>query len=216
MSGFLSLLKTGRFAKAGNNNEQALRGTALGSLAVAQVEPAGLELARAGLRFGGGCQVIASGIAPVSAIPTTTATLFLYNNEQAGGRIYVVDSLTAILGSGTAAAGNALLYAVSKTETKPTAATNYSSGSLSDGGKTTRAIWATGVTLATQPVWLAAQGMQLAAAANVGQGYGYSPLPSGILLPPGHGLAIAILGGSGTSPLFSVFGTWYELESDLE
>src|SRR4051812_15000596 len=97
-----------RFMRGGNQTQAQLRATALQSLAVAQVEPFHAERARAGRRFGGGTQIIANGIAPVAAIPTTTATLALWNGEADGGKSYLLDHLQWWLGSGTAAAGATL------------------------------------------------------------------------------------------------------------
>jgi len=217
MANFLTSLITGRASRAGNSNEQATRGTQYGSLAVAQFEPDWLELSRAGHRFHGGCQVIANGIAPVTAIPTTTATLCLYNAEQAGGRSYLVEEIAFALGSGTPTAGAALLIAVSNgpVATAPTMASNYAVQSMSAGGKATRAVFGTAVTLPASSVWRQVGGSQQLAAANVGQSERPYPL-RGLILPPGYGLGIAILSGTGTTPLFAVSAAWSELALDLE
>ena len=99
-----------RFFKKGNSDAPStLRLTSQGSLAVAVVEPALAEVARAGRRYGGGCQIIANGIAPVVVIPTVAAGLVLYNGESDGGADLFVDRLNFWLGSGTAAAGATLL-----------------------------------------------------------------------------------------------------------
>ena len=97
-----------------------LRSTGNESLATAQVEPARLEWSRAGYRFIGGTQIIANGIAPVAAIPTTTATLALYNSDRA--QSLVIERLGFFLGSGTPAAGATLLAAVSRTVATPVTA----------------------------------------------------------------------------------------------
>lgn len=218
MNGFLMSLLTGRAMKGTNNNQQGVRGTCQGSVAVAQFEPTLAELARAGLRFGGGCQVIANGIAPVSAIPTTTATLALFNGEADGGRSYLIHRVHFCLGSGTPAAGATLFGAVSgKKITAPSAASNYSTGSLSRGGKTSKAVWATAQTFDASTVWLPLFSTQQLAAANVGQGDGNGYLTEGgILVPPGYAFGLAILSGAGTSPLYAVGMEWTELELDLE
>lgn len=218
MSGFLMELLTGRIQKGANNTQQGLRGTALGSLAIAQLEPALAEAARAGLRFGGGTQVIANGIAPVAAIPTTTATLALWNGESPGGRSYLVQRVHFGLGSGTPTAGGTLFAALAPAAiAAPTPATNYSSGSLSRGGKATKAVWGTAVTFAAGAAWMAMASSFQLAAANVGQGDGTGYLSEGgILVPPGYALGLAILSGTGTTPLYYVSMEWTELELDLE
>lgn len=215
MTGLLSKLLIQPLARAGINVEAATRGTPLGSVAVAQVEPPGFELARSGLRFAGGCQVIANGIDPVSAIPTTTATLALHNGEPDGGRSLWVDMLSFCLGSGTAAAGAALFVCVSNGKiSQPSQATNYNVQSLSAGGVNSRARWATAVTFPSNSVWFSpAASMQLAAG-NVGQG-AEQPSRPGILVPPGYALGIGILSGAGTSPKYIVSASWFELETLL-
>lgn len=213
---FLVNGEVGRSAPASVNNQQALLLSILGSLKTAQYEPDRALLSAAGRRFYGGCQVIASGIAPVAAIPTTTATLFLWNGEASGGASYVIEELNYALGSGTAAAGAALMVCVTNiAQTAPSAASNYATQSCSDGSRASRAVWGTGVTVATGGWMIARSSFQLAAA-NVGQGSDpYTP-NGALVIPPGYGLGIAILSGSGTTPLYSVSALWSELQLDLE
>lgn len=216
MSGFLQTFKIGRFTKLSNQVEAEVRGTSQGSAAVAQVEPDWLELSRHGARFHGGCQVIASGIAPVAAIPTTTATLALFNGEADGGKHYLMEELSLCLGSGTAAAGLAVFVGLTEAKiTAPSAAANYDSYSASAGGKSTRAIWGTGVTFAAGVAWRHVGSSMQLAAANVGQGERPYSL-RGIIVPPGYALGIGILSGTGTSPLYTVSAQWSELVIDAE
>lgn len=213
-SGFPFNLLTGRASKAGNSNEQTARGTQYGSLAMAQYEPAELEMSRAGIRFVGGCQVIASGIAPVAAIPTTTATLALYNGDPT--KSLLIEELAFGLGSGTPTAGAILFAAVSNgAVTAPSAASNYSSQSASNGGVATRAVWGTAVTFPAGSAWKIAGGSMQLAAANVGQAERPYAV-KGLLIPPGRALGLAILSGTGTSPLYIVSAQWTELALDLE
>lgn len=215
-SGFPFNLLTGRATKAGNSNEQTARGTQYGSLAVSQFEPDWLELSRHGARFHGGCQVIASGIAPVAAIPTTTATLALWNGEEDGGKSYLMEEIAFTLGSGTAAAGATLFVGLTVAkQTAPSAASNYDTDSVSAGGKSTRAVWATALTFAAGVAWRQVGGSMQLAAANVGQSERPYNL-RGIIVPPGYALGIAILSGTGTSPLYAVSAQWSELALDRE
>lgn len=208
-----------RFARVANGITQQARATTLQSLAVAQMEPDFCELARSGSRFAGGNGVIAQGIAPVSAIPTTTATLALYNSADPGGKSLVVDRLTFWLGSGTAAAGATLLASVSNGQvaTAVTAhSSNYFAGplTLKNGGSSV-AFWGTAVTVPAGTVWWGVQSTFQLAAANVGQGDSGTDL-RGVVIPPKYALGIAILSGAGTSPLYGVSAMWSELELDLE
>lgn len=210
-----------RNTRLGNGVTADIRLTNQESLAVAQFEPPYLESARAGTRFAGGTQVIANGIAPVAAIPTTTATLALYNTAEDGtGCSLYVDHIGFFLGSGTAAAGSTLLLGLSNGKVVaasiPAAASNYSSQCLSTIGKTAVARWGTAVTIPAGTAWFQSLSTFQLAAANVGQG-DYAALPGvGIVVPPGYALGMAILSGSGTSPLYSVSASWLELPLDLE
>lgn len=209
-----------RFTYFGSGGRRTLRQTGLESLAVSPVEPFGFEAARAGARAAGGCQVIASGIAPVAAIPTTTATLFLYNTEPDGGKSMFVDQLGHFLGSGTAAAGATLLatLTVGKPAAVPSAAANYSSQVFGKVGRSSIGRWATAITIPSGSAWVQAASQFQLAAANVGQGDfpAQAPFGGGLLIPPGYGMGIAILSGAGTSPLYQVSASWLELQADLE
>src|SRR5262245_5210592 len=83
------------------------------SLSAALVELDRQELCRTGRLYWAGTTTIANGIAPVQAVPTTTAGWALYNNNPVmSGRCFVIDRACSWLGSGTAAAGATLLGAV--------------------------------------------------------------------------------------------------------
>ena len=200
-----------------NYDGAPLRSTNFASLAVAQTEPPYLETTRNGRRFHGGTQIIANGIAPVAAIPTTTATLGVYNNDiNNNGLSLVFDWLNVFLGSGTPAAGLTVLAAVAK----PTAAltvnaTGYNSAALSGTANGSKALWGTAMTLPASTVWSALTSTMQLAAANVGQGDNFLDLGGRIVIPPTYCLALAILSGTGTTPLYGVSMQWAEVELDL-
>lgn len=194
-----------------------LRMTGHESLAVAQVEPKDFELSRSGRRFIGGNQIIANGIAPVSAIPTTTATLALYNADPS--KSYAIEQLGFWLGSGTPAAGATLMATVSpaKIASPPAAmATGYGVASASGGSQSSKALWAAAVTLPGSPAWIQILSTLQLAAANVGQGDGILKLAGALVVPPGHCLGLAILSGAGTTPLYGISCIHSELQAELE
>ena len=196
---------------------RALRMTAYESVAVASVEPSGFELTRGGRRFIGGNQIIANGIAPVAAIPTTTATLALYNADP--DKSLVIERLGFWLGSGTAAAGATLFATVSAgpIASPPTAhATGYGTQNANGGTQASRAFWSAAVTLPGSPAWFQVLSSFQAAAANVGQGDIIANLEGLIIVPPLRALGLAILSGAGTSPLYGVSCVHVEIEADLE
>lgn len=202
----------------GNGVSRPLSLTSLGSLRVTQVENRSTEAARSGSRFVGGCQVIASGIAPVAAIPTTTATLGLYNTDTA--KSLVIDSLGYLLGSGTPAAGGSLLIALSNgpllAANVPVALANYSSQAWGKNSNTTIARWGAAITIPSGSAWVQALSTAQIAAANAGQGDRPISLNGGLIVPPGYCLGIVILSGAGTTPLYTVSAVWDEVLLDLE
>lgn len=202
-------------AYGGNGSVRDIAQTAMGALRVAQLGLPNLEDALAGFRFGGGCQVIAEGIAPVSAIPTTTATLALFN-PLTSGRVLVVDWLSFFLGSGTAAAGATLLACSSgQVATAPSAATSYESANLAGRSGSSVAVWGKALTI-PDGTWLGVQSTFQLAAANVGQGDGRANLGGAFIIGPGKALGLAVLSGAGTSPLYQISASWLELPLTAE
>ncbi len=206
-----------RFVKqAYGSASKILRLTGYESLSVAQNEPARYELSRAGFRYFGGNQIIANGIAPVTAIPTTTATVALYNSSF--NNSIVLERLGFWLGSGTPAAGATLLATVSSQPiaTAPSLATGWGSQSASGSASTSNAVWGTAVTLPSAGAWFQVQSTQQLAAVNVGQGFSPEDFEGAIIVKPRCALGLAILSGAGTTPLYGISATWTELESELE
>lgn len=207
-----------RILKQGNNLDGVpLRLTSASSAAVAQTEPPYSEMTRNGKRFHGGTQIIANGIAPVSAIPTTTATLALYNNDNNNnGLSLVIDWLNVFLASGTPAAGLSVFATVAKPTNPPSAnATGMGTAALSGTANGSKALWATALTLPALAVWSAIASTLQPAAANAGQGDNFVDLGGRIVVPPSYCLGLAIFSGVGTTPLYGVSAHWSEIEYDL-
>lgn len=207
-----------RFQRTSNGNQQPARATQYGSLATAPVEPALLELTRAGARYGGGLQIIANAIASVQAIPTTAPTLVLFNADDK--KSLIVDQLGMFLASGTADQGATLLTAVTPkiaAASIPAAMqTGWNIGNLSGSVKGCKTLWATGVTVPAGSVYMAVQSNTQPAANTVGAGGNPVQLNGGIIVPPGCALALAVLSGAGTTAKYGVMAAWSELELDLE
>jgi len=73
-----------------------------GDVSVAQGLPAISEL----VRLGGSYVCVGTGVAPVTALPTTTAHLSLWNGEAAGGKAYMIDAIGTAINASAAAAIN--------------------------------------------------------------------------------------------------------------
>lgn len=209
----------GRFSKQGNNLDGVpARLTEVQSLAVAQVEAPYLEMGRAGRRMHGGTQVIANGIAPVQAIPTTTATLALFNNDTNGqGLSLVIDWLNVFMVSGVPAAGLSIFAAIARPTTTPTAnVTGYGSSPLSGTSRGSKALWATALTLPAGSNWSAPSSTLQSTTAALGGGDNFVDLGGRLIVPSGYALCIGLLSGAGTTPLYGVSAQWAEVELDLE
>lgn len=197
------------------NGDQPLRLTELLSLAVAQVEPEGFELSRAGRRFYGGGMNAATGRDPVTAMPTTAAGWVLWNGEPDGGRAYAIELVTIAQESGTAAVGGCILVAIAPNQNADiTAATGYTNASASRGGLATKAVWAEGVTLDAEPTWFALHGNGNPAVATIGGDT--VDVKGRIVIPPKCGLALNYFSAAGTTPKFLAHAMWSEIDAYLE
>lgn len=212
-SGIISRL----FKQPSNLDGAPVRLSNYASVSAAMVEPFYLELTRQAKRFHGGLQILANAIAPVQAIPTTAATLALYNNDTRGNGLAIsLDWINTYLASGTPAAGKTIFVAVARPTTVPTVgATGYGVGSLNASSQGSMAIFAANLTFPTGTQWTALDSDFQPAAANVGQGDNPIDLAGRIVVPPGLALGIAIFSGVGTAPLYGVSLQWSELELDL-
>lgn len=218
-------LHIGRFAFSGNAVEEALRGTDLGSAAVAQVEPLYKEMARGGRKFicFPSSLTTLTGMGPVAAMPTTTAVYYLYNPDSSW---YVVDYLNLITTAGTSAQGASIVGIMTKpTATLPTAgsyhtivpanpATARSSRSIIAEAYTIPAADATGKNSWT--AWTFLTSGQLLAGTVGGADASDAFREGRLIIPPGWGLAMAPFSGAGTTPKFGLHAEWSEIQIDQE
>jgi hypothetical protein len=190
------------------------------SLAIASVETEFAEITRSGRLFHG--YGVAAGAAPIQAIPTTTATHFLWNGDKK--RSYVIVNLYGMILSGTPGTGCTIWTGVfSITTTLPAAATGAVVGNGNGGGLSSKAIFATAYTIATPTgnnQWHMCPGQEAqlsngTAVASVGGLY-TADVRGRLVVPPQMGLGIVFLSGVGTTPLFIPGCSWYEAEEDIE
>jgi hypothetical protein len=189
------------------------------SLAVAQVEPDGHELTRAGRRFSIGWNAAPTGIAPVQAIPTTAAQWVLWNGD--GAKSYVITALGALLFSGTKGLGGALLGTIFSTPSQQdlAQATGVSILNHSNSSIGSKAVVKSGITLTAPltPPWSPLAEDNLAVATVGPATVMIERLKAGrLLIPPQKGLALAVLAPAGTTPLYLPIVEWVELETDQE
>jgi hypothetical protein len=197
-----------------------LRLTHAESLAICQVEPIGFEMARAGRRFALGYSAAVTGIAPVQALPTTAAQWVWWNNDAT--KSHIVQTLGAQVLSGTPGVGGQLFAAL--IQAPATVGTVSKAGltvaSKSNGGLTSKAVFTSGVTVTAPaaPAWFSvAENLSPNVGAFPGSGIMVNRILDGrIVIPPGQGLALAVVALAGTTPLFGPIAEWVELETDLE
>lgn len=201
---------------------KTLRGTQFESLAIASVEPDGLEMTRAGKRFR--IQVVSTvtGIAPVQAFPTTAAQWLLYNPSPT--KTKVLDSIGVVPFSGTAGVGVLLWGALVGPGNLPTTppVANATGVAVVQAnaplGSTGDLIVASAQTLAAAPVrgyaLLAEGGSPNTAVLSVAAVN--RDIKGKVIIPPLCGLALAVTSPAGTTPLFVPVGEYTDLEIENE
>lgn len=206
-------------------DERQLRMTNFESLAVAQVEPPGVEGNRAGKRFLLGNSAAITGIAPVQALPTTTAQWGIYNGSST--KTLYFEELGVYLTSGTPGVGGILLACIYQTGTAIVAdkagtsigpasgipgatATSQGSATLVNSGIT--------ITAPAAPLWypVATNPSPNVTAFAASTFLEHRNLQGSISVPPGFALGLAVVAPAGTTPLFAPFGKWLELDTDNE
>jgi hypothetical protein len=197
--------------------------TQQGALRVAQLDQEGDEYTAAGRRFHIGFTSAVTGIAPVAAIPSTAAQWLLWN--PAGNTVtQLIDELGVALVSGTAAGGLVVYMAKVYGAYAPTAAnipvasaTGITTENRGLPNKASALVIASAQTLANAPKNIypiaksdsANTGVLSVAAVN-------NDIRGKIAIQPGSGLALYVGSGAGTSPLFAPFGSYREIEADLQ
>lgn len=208
--------------KVANGVMIAFRATGLESIANAQVEPANAEMTRAGRRFAL-ASISATGVIPVTSLPTTAAQWALYNNNQAGGRVCFIEAAGLFLSAGTPAAGGVTVLAtlfqlpliVSSSQFTGMGVLNLSGSPQATGLVCKSAIT---ITSPAAPVWypiaeLVSANVAVFPGSNAAANRG---LAGAIAIPPGWAMGICAVGPTGTSAAYVPFASWVEYEADME
>ena len=186
------------------------------STAVGQVEAERQERTRAGRMFRG--MGLAAGAGPVTAMPTTTAKDFLWNQDP--NRSLIIESVDYFILTGTTAIGATIVAIVTPiTGTLPTLSTGSIIANSSAGGLVSKAMFAAAYTIPT-PVGTTQWGIltQTSQPGGIGAvGAVFScDVRGGLIVPPGRGLGLSVISGTGSTPIFVCNVTWHEAELDLE
>lgn len=195
-----------------------LRLTFLESLAVAQVDPPGMELTRAGRRLYLGATGAPTGIAPVQAWPTTAAQWAFFNPDPY--KTMWLEALGVAPISGTPGVGGQLLVAPFTLPAQQGLATNLAVINGRGGAAASAMAVKSAVTITgpAAPAWTAlAENLSPNVGAFPGSGIiGRRDLAGRIGIPPNSGLGLVVLALAGTTPLFVPFAEWVEAEVDVE
>ncbi|CAB4188168.1 hypothetical protein UFOVP1165_61 [uncultured Caudovirales phage] len=196
--------------------------TSNGSVRVAQVEGPDDEGTRAGLRFylsAGG----ATGIAPVQALPSTAAQWMLWNPN--GNTVTAfIDVLGVMLNSGTAGAGGTFYVCPVPPKFAPATVPSVSTANalitdanpISTRGSNLICVSSQTLLNAVASNWLLT-GFMNPAGTILGQTQMENrDIRGKLAIPPGCGLAFAVVSPTGTTPLFSPYASWREYASDME
>lgn len=203
---------TAAFAKFTEGGDVDIRLSQHRSQFVSQLEPKYLELARA-KRLYGANSAAGTAKAPLTALPTTTATWMIYN-PTTSSRVLIPLKAYCWSVSGTLGLDMGMALAIPPTVVA-TPPTKYSSSvihPLNPGAQTTTAIFGQGVTVAA-PVWSIAATRTQPAAIGIGSGL-VADLDGMYIIEPGFGLGGAVVAPTGTTALFGFGFTWAELDLD--
>jgi hypothetical protein len=206
-------------ALKGGKNPTEARFTFQESIAMAQVEPPGFEMTRAGRR-----QYLAwngtapTGIAPVQALPTTAAQWAITNNDTVKTHHYL--ALGAFPISGTPGVGGILLACIFQTPAQTGFATGVAVTNGSNSSIGSKAAVKSGVTITvpTAPLWFPVAFNQpgAAGAGVAGNQILNTAVEGRVSVQPGFSLGLAVLALAGTTPLFLPIAEWIEQETDME
>jgi hypothetical protein len=216
-----------RWSRTAGDDRQ-IRMTNFESQAVAQVEPPGVECTRAACRFLLGNSAAVTGIANVTALPTTAAQWALFNGEAAGGKTYYLEELGMFLTSGTPGVSGMLLACI---YSAPTIATGSFRAGCSIGpaggvsGPTGSALNSRAIVAVSQTITNPAAPNWFPVATNPSPNVTafaaqvfleHRNIQGRIAIPPQHALGLAVVGPAGTTPLYAPFAQWVELATDNE
>lgn len=186
------------------------------STAVADVEPSGFEMSRAGRRFYVGQSAALTGIAPVQAMPTTAAQWVIWNTSLTKSLVFEMVGLYTT--AGTAGVGSTVVAAIVTLPATTTTKSGITIGSSSGSSSTSVALINSAVTVTSPaaPVWriIARDNTPDTVLLNV---MAFDPAVAGrIIVPPLKGLGLCAIAPTGTSPLYAPMAEWIEIEADLE
>lgn len=204
---------TASFAKYAEGLDSDLRMSQHRSLFIAELEPKYMEFARMRRLYGANTGA-GTAIAPVAALPTTTASWVLYN-PTTNTRVLVPLRAYCYSVSGTMALGMAMVLAglTSVVASAPSAYTDSVSAAIMPNSTASNAIFGQNVTVVA-PVWNVHAARSQVSAVEVGSGL-IADLHGLYLIEPGYALCGDILSAVSADDLYGFGFVWGELDLDL-
>lgn len=178
---------------------------------VAQSLPELTEIVRMGNTF---TVITSSAATPVTAIPTTTALLSLWNGEPDGGKCYIIDSVFAIkVANDASASGMAILAMINQGAIRTAIANTLTpKGTMGQvyNGKGRVAVGTTVVNDGWYPVGVAPNSVPTATV-SIGQAVDI-PLRGLYIVPPSGQFNLSVLAAVATASSVQLGVRWHEAQ----
>jgi hypothetical protein len=209
-------LNSGRFSTKQIAGQVIGSSSGCGAMRVAQLEPEGLELSRAGRRFAVGQSAALTGIAPVQAMPTTAAQWVIWNASLTKSLVFEMVGLYTT--AGVAGVGSTCVGAIVTLPATSATKAGITIASLSGSTSSTVALINSGVTVTSPaaPAWFVVARDDSANTVALNVMAINDSLKGSLIVPPLRGLALCAIAPTGTTPLYGPMAQWTEIELDLE
>lgn len=195
-----------------NREEEQFHLNSRGDQIVAQGLPERTEIVRLGDSWQ---TLLASGVAPLTALPTTTAGLTLWNGEPSNGKSYVIEAVTGYEAVVDATQSNMTTLFVMNNKTPVTAPTDAGLGIRSLSGRTYggRARTVAGGTVVNDG-WFPCGNSAPAAAAAAGSAWKCADIPlNGLyIVPPGGAFNVHAAKVAATAAQMFLGIRWHEVQ----
>ena len=178
-----------------------------GDLIIAHGMPGVSELVRMRKSY---MAIAASAVAPVTALPTTSAQLTLWNGENDGGLIYVIDSVGVFTTVSAGAATAIGLFACMHTGKKAAAVADLTIRGLAGQAYRGTATADVGATVVND-VWIPIGTANVGPASQIGQTLDV-PVNGLYIVPPGHMFSLAAVANTTTTITTRCLIRWHEVQ----
>lgn len=154
----------------------------------------------------------ATAVAPIVAVPTTTAQVTLFNGEGDGGRCYVIDSFGTYVHVSAGAANEVSTLVCMGTGRKAAPTSDLVPRGLAGQRYRGAAIVDLAATV-TNDTWTTGQGaIGFAPASQLGMNNESRPALGTWVIPPGHYFSVAAVSNTATTITVKNYIRWHEIQ----